>query len=118
MQSYLSFVTLCLIAFGIAFEFPVVVMFLHFVGVLPSAKMRGARRGTVVGVFAAAALITPSQDPFTFCFMAVPLLLLYEGCILIARLHERAQRRRAVEEEHERLDDDTPSYVDPTASPL
>jgi sec-independent protein translocase protein TatC len=112
VQDYLSFVTLCLIAFGIAFEFPVVVMFLHLVGVLSSERMRGARRGTIVAIFAAAAVITPSQDPFTFCFMAVPLWLMYELCIVVARLRERGQRRRAGDGEHERLDDDTPSSVD------
>ncbi len=116
VQDYLSFVTLCLLAFGIAFEFPVIVLFLHFVGVLSSRQMRSARRGTVLGIFVAAALITPSQDPFTFCFMAVPLWLLYEACILVARLRERAQRRRAAQEKHERLDDDVPSRID--TSPL
>lgn len=112
VQDYLSFVTLCLLAFGIAFEFPVVVLFLHVVGVLGSQQMRRARRGTVLGLFVAAALITPSQDPFTFCFMAVPLWLLYEGCILIARVRERRQRRRAAEQEHERLPDDVASPLD------
>lgn len=118
VQDYLSFVTLCLLAFGIAFEFPVVVLFLHLVGVLSSGRMRAARRGTVLGIFVAAALITPSQDPLTFCFMAVPLWLLYEGCILVARLRERGSRRRAAAREHEQLSDDTPSPLDPTSSSL
>ncbi|MCU1693040.1 MAG: Sec-independent protein translocase, TatC subunit [Frankiales bacterium] len=115
VQDYLSFVTLCILAFGFAFEFPVVVMFLHVVGVLSSERMRGARRGTVVAIFAVAAVITPSQDPFTFCFMAVPLCLMYEGCILAARLRERAKRRSQGDPEHERLDDDTPSRLDLSA---
>lgn len=108
VQDYLSFVTLCLIAFGLAFEFPVVVLFLNLVGVLSADRMRRARRGEVLAVFAASAVITPSQDPFTFCFMAVPLCLMYEGCILTARLRERALRRRPGQPE---LDDDTPSAL-------
>ncbi len=116
VQSYLSFVTLCLIAFGVAFEFPVVVMFLHLVGVLPSARMRAARRGTVVGIFALSAIITPSQDPITFCIMAVPLVLLYELCILVARLRERRQRKRS--DAQPELDDDTPSAIDTRPSAL
>lgn len=115
VQDYLSFVTLCLIAFGVAFEFPVIIMFLHLVGVLSSARMRGARRGTIIGIFAAAAVITPSQDPFTFCFMAVPLCLMYEGCILTARVRERGQRRRAVGSDLAVLDDDTPSAIEPAS---
>ncbi|MCW2777647.1 MAG: Sec-independent protein translocase TatC [Frankiales bacterium] len=108
VKDYLSFVTLCILAFGFAFEFPVVVMFLHLVGVLSSTAMRGARRGTILAIFAVAAVITPSQDPFTFCFMALPLCLMYEGCILAARLRER-RRGRGQDPGLEDLDDDTPS---------
>jgi sec-independent protein translocase protein TatC len=118
VQSYLSFVTLALIAFGIAFEFPVVVTFLNLVGVFPAARMRAWRRGMVVGIFAVAALITPSQDPFTFVIMAVPLYVLYEGCILLARARERAVRRRLAEDPVAGLDDDTASYVEDRPSVL
>ncbi len=112
VQDYLSFVTLCILAFGLAFEFPVIIMFLHLVGILSSTKMRSARRGTVVGIFAASAVITPSQDPFTFCFMAVPLVLMYEGCILAARLRERARGRRPTLDDYSGLSDDAPSVLD------
>ena len=118
VQSYLSFVTLCLIAFGIAFEFPVVVTFLNMVGAFPAAKMRAWRRGMVVGIFVVSALITPSQDPFTFVIMAVPLYVLYEGCILLARTRERAMRRRLAADPLASLDDDTASAVDDRPSLL
>ena len=107
IQSYLSFLTLCLLAFGVAFEFPVVVLFLNFVGIFPSSKMRAWRRGMIVGIFGASALITPSQDPFTFCFMAVPIYLLYEACIVIARVRERARRGRDGEDYSALADDET-----------
>ena len=84
IQSYLSFVTLTLLGFGIAFLFPVVVLFLNFVGAFPSAKMRSGRRGMVVAIAVASAVLTPSQDPFTFMAMALPLYALYEVCIVIA----------------------------------
>lgn len=118
IQSYLSFLTLCLLAFGIAFEFPVVVLFLNMVGVFPSNTMRAWRRGMIIGIFAASALLTPSQDPFTFCFMAVPLYLLYELCILIARVRERRRARRQGDPDLEGLGDDETSYVDPRPSSL
>ncbi|MCU1692120.1 MAG: Sec-independent protein translocase TatC [Frankiales bacterium] len=104
VKDYLHFLTLCLLAFGIAFQFPVVVMFLHLAGVLSSQCMRARRRGAIVAVFAASAVLTPSQDPITFCVMAVPLCLLYEVCILIARVRER--RRPAPQLD---LDDELPS---------
>ena len=122
IQSYLSFVTLTLLAFGIAFLFPVVVLFLNFVGLFPSSRMRTWRRGMIVGIAVAAAVLTPSQDPFTFMAMALPLYGQYEACILIARLRERARRkRRAVEpgaQALERLGDDETSYVEDRPSPL
>jgi sec-independent protein translocase protein TatC len=122
IQSYLSFVTLTLLAFGIAFLFPVIVLFLNFTGMFPSAKMRSWRRGMIVAIAVASAVLTPSQDPFTFMAMALPLYGLYEACIVIARVRERAiRRRRAVEpgaQELERLADDETSYVDDRPSPL
>jgi sec-independent protein translocase protein TatC len=118
IQSYLSFVTLTLVAFGVAFEFPVVVLFLHLVGAFPVQRMKSWRRGMIVGIFAGAALITPSQDPFTFIALALPLVLLYEGCILIARLRERGMRRRLAADPLASLDDDTASPVDDRPSVL
>ena len=122
IQSYLSFVTLTLLAFGVAFLFPVIVVFLNFVGVFPAARMRSWRRGMIVGIAVAAAVLTPSQDPFTFLAMALPLYGLYEVCIVIARTRERAlRRRRAVEpgaQALEQLGDDETSYVDDRPSPL
>ena len=122
IQSYLSFVTLTLLAFGIAFLFPVVVLFLNFVGIFPTTVMRRWRRGMIVGIAIASAVLTPTQDPFTFMAMALPLYALYEGCIVIARLRERASRkRRAVEpgaQELERLGDDETSYVEDRPSDL
>ena len=122
IQSYLSFVTLTLLAFGIAFLFPVIVLFLNFVGIFPAAVMRRWRRGMIVGIAVASAVLTPSSDPFTFMAMALPLYGLYEACIVIARLRERAaRRRRAVEpgaQELERLGDDETSYVENRPAPL
>ncbi len=122
IQSYLSFVTLTLLAFGIAFQFPVVVLFLNFVGVFPSAMMRSWRRGMIVAIAVASAVLTPSTDPFSFMAMSVPLYGLYEACILIARLRERATRRRRMVEpgaqDLERLGDDETSYVENRPSTL
>jgi sec-independent protein translocase protein TatC len=118
IQAYLSFVTLMLMAFGVAFEFPVVIVFLNVVGVLSSTRMRQWRRGMIFGIFVASALITPTQDPFTFLLMAVPLCVLYEVCIVIARVRERRSRRLESADPLASLDPDTPSYVDPRPSSL
>ena len=112
VQSYLDFVVLCLLAFGIAFLFPVLVTFLNMMGLFPLAKMKAWRRGMIVGIFAASAIITPSQDPFTFVIMALPICLLYEGCIVIARLRERGARSRRAADPVASLDDDATSPLE------
>jgi sec-independent protein translocase protein TatC len=118
ISSYLSFVTLMLLAFGIAFEFPVVLMFLNVVGVMPAARMRAWWRGMVFGIFVASAVITPTQDPFSFLAMALPLCLLYGLCIWLSALRERRKRRREAADPLHRLDDDETSEVDSEPSRL
>jgi sec-independent protein translocase protein TatC len=88
-DKFLSLVGLMIVAFGIAFEFPVVLMFLLIARVLTTAQLRRWRRWMVVGIFAFAAVITPSQDPYSLFLMAIPLLIFYEGCIIIGRILKR-----------------------------
>ena len=66
--------------------YPLVVVFLEIAGVVPSAKWRKWRRPAIVVMSVVAAVITPSSDPFSFLAMAVPLLVFYEGAILVGRL--------------------------------
>jgi len=86
---YLSLVTLMLLAFGLAFEFPVVLFFLLLARVLSTAQLRRWRRATIVIIVIFAAVITPSQDPYSLMFMAVPMYLFYEICIIIGRVMKR-----------------------------
>jgi sec-independent protein translocase protein TatC len=83
---YLSLVTLMIIAFGLAFEFPILLVFLELAGVVPSQRLRKWRRPAVVVIVAVAAVITPSQDPYSLFAMAVPMYLFYEGAILVGRI--------------------------------
>lgn len=83
---YLGFVMLILLAFGAAFEFPLILISLTLVGVLSSRKLRDWRRYALVLIAVIAAVITPSQDWFTMTALMVPLLIFYELSILIARI--------------------------------
>src|SRR5215210_1963678 len=83
---YLNLITLMIVAFGVAFEFPIVLVFLQLAGVVPSSRLRKWRRPAVVVVVAVAAVITPSQDPYSLFAMAVPMYLFYEGAIVVGRL--------------------------------
>jgi sec-independent protein translocase protein TatC len=79
------YVSMCLI-FGAVFMYPLVVVFLEISGVVPSATWRRWRRPAIVVICLIAAVITPSSDPFSFLAMAVPMLLFYEGSIIVGRL--------------------------------
>jgi sec-independent protein translocase protein TatC len=88
-DKYISLVTLMILAFGLAFEFPVILVFLLIARVLTTQRLIKWRRWTIVLVFAFAAVITPSQDPYSLFFMAVPMYLFYEGSILIGKALKR-----------------------------
>lgn len=88
-NKYLTLVMLMFAAFGFAFEFPLLLVFLMLVGAVSTAQLRRVRRFAVVGITIFAAIITPSQDPFSLLFMAVPLYIFYEAAILIGRLMKR-----------------------------
>jgi sec-independent protein translocase protein TatC len=86
---FLGFVMLLALAFGVSFEFPVVLVFLSLVGVISSQKLRQWRRGAILFIAIFAAVITPSSDPYTMTAMMVPMVLFYEAAIIVARLMGR-----------------------------
>ncbi len=88
-DKYLTLVFLLLAAFGIAFEFPLLIIFLLLIGVVNTTQLRKSRRWMAVGITTFAAVITPSQDPFSLLFMAIPMYIFYEIAIIIGRLMKR-----------------------------
>ena len=86
---YLRLVTLMILAFGLAFEFPVLLVFLQLARVLTSRQLGTWRRTAVVLIFVVAAVITPSQDPWSLFAMAGPMYVFYEVAILIGRVLKR-----------------------------
>ena len=85
-DKYLSFVILVTLAFGLSFEFPLVLIFLSIVGILSSQKMRGWRRPAILFIAVFAAVITPSSDPYSMLAMMIPMYVFYEAAIIITRL--------------------------------
>jgi sec-independent protein translocase protein TatC len=88
-DKFITFVILVAVSFGIAFEFPVLLVFLEMVGVLSTAKLRKSRRYAILGIAIFAAVITPSSDPYTMLAMTVPMCLFYEAAIIIGRLMKK-----------------------------
>jgi sec-independent protein translocase protein TatC len=96
----IGFITRLLLAFGVAFELPVVVMIFTAMGLVTPRFLREKRRYAIVAITILASLLTPGDLASTF-MMIVPLLILYEGSILLAAL---ISRRRTSE-----LDQETPT---------
>jgi sec-independent protein translocase protein TatC len=89
VDRYFSFLIFLTLAFALSFELPLVLIFLAIAGVVSTDAMRRGRRYAYVGSAIFAAIITPTQDPYTMLIMWLPLLLFYEGAILVARLLKR-----------------------------
>lgn len=84
-DKYVGFFIAMSVAFGVAFEFPVVLMFLVMTGALTSKKLLKGWRVAILIVTIVAAVITPSQDPITMLAMALPMITFYFAVILIAK---------------------------------
>jgi len=88
-ERYLNFLIFLILGFGLSFELPLLLIFLAGARIIPTQQMRSWRRYTYSGTLVFAAIITPTADPYTLLLMWVPLILLYEGAILVARLLKR-----------------------------
>ena len=92
-NDYLNFVGLILLAFGLSFLLPLVLFFLGLAGIVSREALASHRRHALVAIAVLAAVITPSQDPYTMLAMVVPLYLFYELVILLLKIVDRRRAR-------------------------
>jgi len=92
--NYVSVVARLLLAIGIVFEMPVITTFLARLGVLKPKWLSDHRKAAIIFAFILAAIITPTFDPINQSLVAIPLVILYEMSIWLARL---VQKRQPVE---------------------
>lgn len=83
---YLGLVVIMIVAFGICFEFPVVLVALQLAGVLTSKALLRQWRIAIVVIVVIAAVATPSQDPYSLFAMAIPMWIFYFAAIGIGKL--------------------------------
>ncbi|HSJ91014.1 MAG TPA: twin-arginine translocase subunit TatC [Ilumatobacter sp.] len=95
VERYIRLVTLMIVAFGVGFTIPVLLVFLQLLGAIQPRTLLGGWRYAIVGTFVVAAAITPSGDPISLLALSVPMIVLYFGAILIGWLDQRRKRRRA-----------------------
>jgi len=86
ISRYLSFITVMILTFGIVFELPLVSLFLVRIGIISPQFLAKNRKVAIIAIFVLAALLTPSIDAFTQILLAVPLLILYELSIWLAKM--------------------------------
>jgi sec-independent protein translocase protein TatC len=90
---YIGFVIKMIVAFGVAFEFPILLIFLQILGILDNETLRK------VGIVVIVAVITPSGDPFTLMVLSVPMYLFYEISILFGRIRAKRQQKSRAQPE-------------------
>jgi sec-independent protein translocase protein TatC len=90
-NEYLGLVMQFILAFGMSFLLPVLLLLLHRAGLVTRNQLVSARRYVIVLIVALAAIITP-PDPGSQLLLAVPLLLLFEGSLVLMRLTDRRRR--------------------------
>ncbi|MCV0382507.1 MAG: twin-arginine translocase subunit TatC [Erythrobacter sp.] len=87
-NEYLGLVMQFILAFGTSFLLPVLLLLLHRAGIVSRAQLAGARRYVIVLIVAVAAVVTP-PDPGSQIILAIPLLMLFEGSLLLMRFTDR-----------------------------
>lgn len=106
-DKYFWLSALMMLAFGVGFEFPLLLIALQIVGVLNYQQLAQVRRYAAVGITAVVAVITPGGDPISLIVLSVPLYLFYEMSIIVGRLMSRSKKKKA--NELERVDATTSS---------
>ena len=84
-SKYVSLILFMMVAFGLGFEFPIILVFLQLARILTWQRLAAWRRYAIVLIFVFDAVITPSGDPISLLALAVPMVLFYEVSILIGR---------------------------------
>lgn len=126
LSDYLGFVLRILLVFAVAFEIPLFVILLNGMGAVSAKQLAAARAWIIVGTFVFAALATPSTDPITMLFLALPMTVLFLIAEVVAMIVDRRRAKRdealglagvADDERSEILlthnpDDDRPSDLD------
>ncbi|MCK5187982.1 MAG: twin-arginine translocase subunit TatC [Deltaproteobacteria bacterium] len=100
IKEYLNFSCKLLFAFGVVFELPLFTLFLAKIGLVNEKMLRSKRKFAILGIFAVAAILTP-PDVVSQILMAIPLLVLYEISILVAKYFGKKEEEEEEEEGEE-----------------
>ncbi|WNM39533.1 twin-arginine translocase subunit TatC [Micromonospora halotolerans] len=113
---YIGFVTNLILLFGVAFEFPLIVLMLNFVGLASAKRLLGWWRVAIFVFFAFSAVVTPTPDPFGMTALAFCLSALYFGAVAVAFINDK--RRGRGREIYADVPDDEVSPLDLSVEPV
>ena len=94
-SKYFQLILYMMLAFGIGFEFPILLIFLQLAGIVSNEWLRKYRRHAIVTVTIVVAVATPSNDPISMLALAIPMCLFYEIAIIVGRVINRRKRKAA-----------------------
>jgi Sec-independent protein secretion pathway component TatC len=94
VPAYISFVLMLALAFGIAFETPIVVVFLAWSNLVQVDTFKRYRRHVVLGIVFASAILTPTTDLLSQSLLAIPMYLLFEAGLYAAKILDRKRAAR------------------------
>jgi len=97
-QNYISFVTMLMLVFGIAFQTPIAILILTRTGLVSIAAMRRSRKYVLLGIFVIAAIATP-PDVISQITLAIPLYFLFELGIVLSWFMDRRKRKKEEKKE-------------------
>lgn len=95
---YLTLILYMMLAFGVGFEFPILLVFLQMAGIVTPEQLASWRRWAIVTIFVLVAVLTPSGDPYSQIVLSVPLVIFYELAILVGKLMRRQKNKAAAAE--------------------
>ncbi|MGA5819148.1 twin-arginine translocase subunit TatC [Kitasatospora sp. NPDC094028] len=110
-NDYFDLATRMVLVFGLAFEFPLLLVMMNMVGMVSGKRLLSWWRGMVMAITVFSAVATPSADPVSMLALAAPIWALYFIAVGIALLNDRRKRRRNPDAD---LDDEEASHVDLT----
>ncbi len=93
-ERYFSFISMFLLAFGVVFELPLIMMLLAWAGIIDYIRMRKWRKYAILIMAVVAMVLTPSQDPVSMALMLIPLIILYEFGILLSKFASKRKLQR------------------------
>ena len=94
IDEWVGFLLMLPLGFGIAFQLPLVMLFLERIGVFTVKAYLSSWRVAILSIFIVAMILTPSGDPYSMCLMALPLTVLYFGGVLLCRFMPRREETR------------------------